>query len=127
MDKHKIVNALGLIPGGGFSITDIQMVQWGRDLIFECVYQTASPNVPPEHPVHINIIFKDCRELKYKIYAHIGAQEGGVLPVADVVDVALGKDQHRRDAQLLTNYFSVSISYKEIHLEMNDQRTRLEN
>ncbi|PJF21855.1 MAG: hypothetical protein CUN56_08985 [Phototrophicales bacterium] len=127
MDKQKIVTALGLIPGGDFSIVDIQMVQWGRDLIFECTYHTASPTVAPEHPVQINIIFKDCREVKYKIYAHISIHEqGSVLPVADIVELSLGQGNHRKDAQMLTNFFSVSISYKEIHLETNEQYIQLE-
>lgn len=122
MDTRTIIDTLGLIDGGGISITDIQMVQWGRDLIFECVYRTAGMTTAPEAPVNFRIVFHDCREIKYKVYAHIGIHErGGVSPVADVVELNLGKGHHRRDANLLTNYFGVTLSYGEVKVEHDDE------
>lgn len=127
MDRHKIVNKLGLVPGGGLSIVDIQMVQWGRDLVFECVYRIASRNAPPDDPVRFSLVFKDCRDIKYKVYAHIGEHEQGqVTSVADVAELLLGKGHHRRDANILTNHFGVTISYGEIHVERGDQIYDLE-
>ncbi len=121
MDKSKIIEALALVPGGGFTITDIQMVQWGRDLVLECAYQTVSLNAPPDAPVYFDLIFHDCREIRYKVYAHIGAHEQNqVTPTADVVEVSLGQGNHRRDASLLTNHFGVTISYGSLSIEKDD-------
>jgi len=122
MDKSKIVNALGLVPGGDMSISDIQMVQWGRDIIFECVYRTAARNVAPDDPVLFRLIFQDCREVKYRIYAHIGVHEQGqVTRIADVVELSLGHGNHRRDANILTNHFGVTISYGSVRVEYDDE------
>jgi hypothetical protein len=127
MDREIIINRLGLVPGGGLSIVDIQMVQWGRDLVFECVYRTVSRNAPPDDPVRFNLVFKDCRDIKYRIYAHISIHERGqVTAVADVAELQLGKGHHRRDANILTNHFGVTVSYGEIMLEHGDQAFHLE-
>lgn len=123
---HPIIERLGLVSGGALEIRDIQMVQWGRDLILDCTYRTVPHNAPPDEPVHFRVVFKDCREIRYKVYAHIGVHEQGqVMPVADVVELALGQGNHRRDANMLTNHFSVTISYDEIWLEMGDHRLPL--
>lgn len=128
MDKPKIIDALGLVPGGGISILDIQMVQWGRDLIFECSYRTASLNTTPDDPVYFRLIFHDCREIKYKVYAHIGIHEQGtVTATADVADLSLGQGNHRRDANILTNHFGVTISYGEVTVEREEQSYSLLN
>ena len=122
MDRSRIIDTLGLVPGGGFAITDIQMVQWGRDLIFECVYQTAAIDLAPDDPVLFRIIFHDCREIRYKVYAHISIHEQGqVTPTADIAELNLGQGQHRRDANILTNHFAVTISYGEVRVEMDDE------
>ena len=127
MDRGILVDRLGLVPGGGFSIADIQMVQWGRDMVFEMVYRTAPRNAPPDPPVHINLIFQDCREIRYKVYAHIGMHEmGHVTAVADVAELLLGKSNHRREASILTNYFGVSVSYGTLRLEMGDHQITLD-
>lgn len=128
MDKIKIIDALGLVSGGGMSITDIQMVNWGHDLIFECVYQTVPEGAPPDEPVLFRLIFEDCREIRYRVYAHIGMHEQGqVTPTADVVELALGHGNHRRDANILTNHFAVTISYKEVRVEKDDEFFALAN
>ena len=123
MDRSKIIDALGLVPDGGISITDIQMVQWGRDLIIECRYQTVSLNTAPDDPVYFRLVFRDCREIKYKVYAHIGIHEHGrVTPLADVAEISLGQDSHRRDANILTNHFGLIVSYGQLTIERDDQK-----
>lgn len=118
MDRVKIVDALGLVSNGGLAITDIQMVQWGRDLVLACRYQTTPMTAAPDPPVHFNLVFHDCREIKYRVYAHIGVHEQGhVTPTADVAEILLGHGNHRRDANILTNHFGLTISYGEFHLE----------
>ncbi len=121
MDTVKIVELLGLVPGGSLSITDIQMVQWGRGLVFECVYQTRIMDGPEDEPVLFRLVFNDCREIRYKVYAHIGLHERGVVTmIADVAELLLGQGNHRRDANILTNHFGVTISYGDIHIEKDD-------
>lgn len=123
MDRAKIIEALGLIEGGGFSITDMQMVQWGRDLIFECEYLTASMTTGADDAVDFRLIFHDCRDIKYRVYAHIGAHETGhVADVADVVEISLGQGHHRKDANILTNCFSINIAYGEVFVEKDARR-----
>lgn len=128
MDKIKIIEALGLVTGGGMSVTDIQMVQWGRDLIFECLYLTVPEGAPPDDPVMFRLIFRNCREIRYRVYAHIGIHEQGqVTPTADVVELSLGHGNHRRDANILTNHFGVTISYGEVRVERDDEYFVLAN
>lgn len=127
MDQERIIDTLGLVTGGGMSITDLQMVQWGRDLILECRYQTVSMDIAPDEPVYFRLIFSDCREIKYRVYAHIGAHEQGqVTATADVAELSLGKGGHRRNANILTNHFGVVISYGEAHVEHGEHRYHLD-
>jgi hypothetical protein len=127
MDRSKLVDRLGLVPGGQFSITDIQMVQWGRDMVFDCIYQTVLEDGSLEDPVQFSIVFQDCREIRYKVYAHIGWHEHGkVTPTAEIVEIGLGHGHHRRDANILTNHFAVTISYGNIVLEMDSHDYNLE-
>jgi len=117
MDTKRIIETLGLVAEGDLAITDIQMVQWGRDLVFECRYHTA-----PDEPVQFRLIFQDCREIKYKVYAHISMHEHGqVTPTADIAELLLGKGNHRRDANILTNHFGVTVSYGQVVCEWQDQ------
>jgi hypothetical protein len=126
MDRELLIDTLGLVPGGGFSVTDIQMGQWGLQMIFAVRYQTASMTAPPDPPVHINLVFNDCREIRYKVYAHIGLHEQGkVTPIADVGEMVLGMDNHRAEAYILTNHFSVMLSYGTLTIERDGQSYHL--
>ena len=122
MDRIKIVEALGLISEGAFAITDLQMVDWGRDIVFKCDYRTVSLEGVPDDPVEFDLVFRDCREIKYRIYAHISAhEEGHISRFADVAEILIGKGGHRRDANILTNHFSVTLSYGKCIVEMGDE------
>ena len=128
MDRTKIIETLGLVPGGGFSVADMQMVQWGRDVVLECRYRTAAMNAAPDEPVHFRLVFKDCREIKYKVYAHIGEHEQGtVTSVADIAEISLGQGNHRRDANILTNHFGLTVSYGKISIERGEQTYPMQN
>ncbi|GAB4514449.1 MAG: hypothetical protein OHK0046_16560 [Anaerolineae bacterium] len=122
MDRQRIVEVLGLVSGGDFTVTDIQMVQWGRDVIFECAYQTIAPDNTPDQPVTFRLIFHDCREIKYKVYAHISLHEHGeITQTADIADLLLGQGNHRRDANILTNCFGATLSYGDVRIEKDGQ------
>jgi hypothetical protein len=121
MDRRKIIDALGLVPGGGLSVIDMQMEQWGRNLIFACLYRVTPFNTAPDEPVHFSLVFRDCREIKYRVYAHIGEHEQGqVTSIADIAEISLGRGHHNRDANILTNHFSISVSYGEVAAETED-------
>jgi hypothetical protein len=126
MDRAKIIDTLELAPGGGLAITDMQMVQWGREIIFDIHYLIVPLERTPEPPITLRLIFRDCREIKYKVYAHIGAHEMGIVtPTADVAELRLGQGNHRKDAHILTNHFSIAISYGEALVERDNRRYAL--
>lgn len=121
MDRVRLVETLGLVSGGTFAIRDIQMVQWGRDVLFGFVHYPPVEDDAPEPPAYFNLIFRDCRELRYKVYAHIGQHEQGqVLDIADLAELQLGRGNHRRDANILTTHFAATISYGKVQAEMGD-------
>jgi hypothetical protein len=127
VDTERIINELGLIPGGSFRVVDIQIVQWGRDLIFTFHYQTVQPDGTPDVPAVFNLVFRDCRDLHWKSYAHIALLETGQVAVqTEVAEIALGQSNHRRDANLLTSHFAATVSYGHIELEYNGTRYRLD-
>ncbi|MBC8172182.1 MAG: hypothetical protein H7X77_10935, partial [Anaerolineae bacterium] len=66
MDRTKIVETLGLISGGVLSITDVALLQWGREISFECDYQTTQPDGTFDETVLFRMIFRDCREFKWR-------------------------------------------------------------
>ena len=123
MDRTKIIDALGLISGGNLAITDLQIVQWGRDIIFECECQTIQPDDTPDELVVFRLIFKDCRDLHWKSYAHIAlAETGEVANRTDVAELLLGQGNHRRDANILTSNFAATISYGSLIYEYDDKQ-----
>lgn len=117
MDRGKIINVLGLVPGGDLSIRAMELVQWGRDIVFDCHYQTFA-NEQPDAAVMFRLIFRDCREARTRVYAHIGENQGESMDGdARVVELSLGQGRHRRDANMLTTFFSITISYDTVVVE----------
>lgn len=118
MDRGRIVNTLGLISGGIFTVIDLQIINWGKDIVFTCDYRTYQPDGTPDAPVTFHLRFEDCRELRLRTYAHIAeAEMGEIGNVAEMAEIALGLGGHRRDANLLTTHFAVTLSYGMIVLE----------
>lgn len=110
MDKRKISEALGSHPYGAYTIENVHFINWGRDLIFDCVYDPAGPS----KPVAFSLIFKDCRELRWKAYAHLDVESNGThlnqQPVTPLVDIRFGRDHHRSPTHILTDHFGLSLS-----------------
>lgn len=121
MHKQRLINTLGLVPKGTFSITDMQLLDWGRVITFACMYQTIAIDGTPDTPVQFDLICRDCRDIKYRVYAHISAHEQGhITQSADVAEINLGKGNHYKDLTMLTNHFSLHISYGTLHLQHDD-------
>lgn len=120
MSLGVLVDALGVDPSGEFRVIDLQFVQWGRDLIFVCEYRANETAVP----VVFRLLFTDCRELRWKTYAH-AAYESPLIPSTALVDFAPGSGNHRKDAALLTAHFAATLSYGVGTIELRDRRVRL--
>ncbi|MBC8099587.1 MAG: hypothetical protein H7Y11_09095 [Armatimonadetes bacterium] len=122
MEKAKIIETLGLISGGSFFITEVLLLQWGRELEFEFDYQTVQPDGTPDAAVTFMLIFRDCRDFKWRSYAHIALSEMGDIALrTELVEIAFGQGNHRRDANLLTNHFAATLSYGDVVVDYHDQ------
>ena len=125
MDSQQLVELMGLVEGGDFSINKMDFMQWGRTLLFECVYRVVSTTTAPDDPVYFQMVFHDCRDMKFKIYAHISLQESGAISdVADLAELILGQGRHRRDAHILTTHFGLTISYGSVTFHKDTQTYR---
>lgn len=123
MDRYKIIQPLGLIDGGTFYVTDMQILQWGRKLVFKFDYQTIQPDGTPDGPVLFDMVFRDCREIRWKTYAHIALAEVGHVPLrTELAEMSLGHGNHRRDANLLFAHFGITLSYGELLVEHEGQK-----
>lgn len=124
MDQARIIDVLGLPPEGSLTITAMEMMQWGSDLVFHIQY-TLSP-VPgiDEPPAAFRLLFRDCREIRFRVYAHIAQYEVGyVTPTADIAELRLGQGGHRKDAHLLTSTFGLTVSYGTAEVRLEDSDT----
>jgi hypothetical protein len=119
MSKRQLTTALDLEPDCDIFITDVQFVQWARDVIFACECH-PSVNHPP---LNFRLIFADTREFKWKTYAHTTTSLS--LPTTELVEFAPGQGNHRRDAALLTAHFAATLSYGILTLETRTRRIRL--
>ncbi|MCU0465756.1 MAG: hypothetical protein MUF38_14460 [Anaerolineae bacterium] len=116
MSKRLLTDALGLPPNHEIFITDLQFVQWGRDVIFSCECHTSVSNPP----THFRLVFTDTREMRWKTYAH--TESGLSVPTSELVEFAPGQKNHHRDAAMLTAHFSVTLSYGSLTLETRTSR-----
>lgn len=120
MSLGGLAEVLGVNAAGEFRINDVQFVQWGRDLIFSCEYRADERSIP----LAFQLVFNDCRELKWKTYAHT-TYESPVIPSTPLVDFSAGQGNHRKDAALLTAHFAATVSHGGAMVEMRDRRLKL--
>lgn len=113
MDKRKISEALDSHPYGALVLLDTRLVNWGRDVVFDCVYDPGGPS----KAIPFRLLFQDCREMRWKAYAHLAVENDGRQPITPVVDLRLGKDQHRSPAHILTDHFGASLYYGALLLQ----------
>ena len=88
---------LNINPTNALTLLVVKWVDWGRTLIF---------NISAGEAGTFTLRFDDCREMRWRIYAH--ETQGEVTPI---VDFAPGRDAHRSPAQLLTERFGLSLVY----------------
>ena len=82
--------------------TQLHVEGWGRSLIFDGI----------AGDVRFTLTFDECREMRWRVYAHLDATEP--TPLQDFV---AGRDQHRSPAQVLTGHFGLSLFYGTIKIE----------
>jgi hypothetical protein len=122
VDRGKIIDVLGLTTGGDFVIADLRLHEWGRAVQLTFEYTVIGPDDAPEPPTLFDLTFHDCREVRLKTYAHIAlAEVGGIAGRASLAEIALGHGNHRRDANLLTSHFGLTVSYGHIALTHGDE------
>ncbi len=113
MDQAKLCEAIGIQQGGSFFIIDLGFLNWGQEIRFNCRYE------PPESGaiVYFEMRLKDCRDLQWRVYAHLTLPEGSMPPPAALVNLRLGSSQHRKPFQMLTDSFGITILYGDLLIQ----------
>ncbi len=107
MDKLKLSALIGAQPDGTFTVNSIQVDSWGRTLRLDCAYALGSS----EPEVRFTMMLDDCRELQWRVYAHLKHPEDQTLPMATLVNVRLGAQGHHKPLHLLTDFFGLTVNY----------------
>ncbi len=90
----------GLPEHAALDVLAVHLEDWGRSLRLVC-----RAHLPTGELRLFDLIFSDCRDLRWRAYVHHHGQ------TAALVDIALGSGDHRKPAHLLTDAFGVSILY----------------
>ena len=113
MDKVRLSEMLGLEAQGTFRVRAIALDGWGSSLTLDCQHEVGTPTVTT--PFTLQLI--DCRELQWRVYAHLKHPEDQTLPTATFVNLRLGSDNHRKPLHLLTDFFGLTVSYGVLRLD----------
>ena len=97
---------LNVEPTTALTLRAVQWLDWGRTLVFDISAGAAGT---------FALRFDDCREMRWRIYAHETAGEH-----TPIVDFAAGRDAHRSPAQVLTERFGLSLVYGELRVSRTD-------
>jgi hypothetical protein len=113
MDQVKLSGFIGAQPNGTFFINDMKFLNWGQEIRFNCRY------VPPESGdvVYFDMRLKDCRDLQWRVYAHISLAEDLTPPPTAIVNLRLGTSQHHKPLQMLTDAFAITVMYGELLIQ----------
>ncbi|MBN8591638.1 MAG: hypothetical protein J0M33_07755 [Anaerolineae bacterium] len=106
MDRGLVCDQLGVTPGGTFWIKDVHFFGWGSEVVFECHY-----DLPGSDPVPFQMVMLDCRELQWRVYAHLQHPEDRTLPATAIVNLRLGTAGQRKPLQVLTDAFALTVHY----------------
>lgn len=107
MDKPKLCDLLGARYYGTFWVRDVHLRDWGSDLVLDCSYDPGQPDAP----IPFQIMLQDCREIQWRVYAHLKHLEDMTLPAAELVNIALGTENHHKPLNLLTDSFGLTVLY----------------
>lgn len=113
MDKVRLSELMGLQPLGIFQVKSIALGGWGSSLTFDCLYELT----PQTSPIAFTLQLDDCREIQWRVYAHLKHPEDQTLPTSTFVNLRLGSDNHRKPLHLLTDFFGLTVSYGALRLD----------
>lgn len=115
MDKAKLSDLLDIAEGGTFRTKAVAVDSWGSSLTFDCSYEMGNATTA------FTLTLEDCREIQWRVYAHLKHPEDQTLPTATFVNLRLGSDNHRKPLHLLTDFFGLTVSYGRLRLEKQIQ------
>jgi hypothetical protein len=101
---------LGVPEDAPIMLTRLRVLDWGGTLVFE---GTAG-----DQPFELR--YTDCRELRWRVYAHERAD------ATPLVSFAPGRDQQRSPAQILTAQFGLSLFYGSVAYSSGTYSSRIE-
>lgn len=114
MDTLKLTEQLELHPYGALTIDALHIRQWGQQITLTCTYDPGEPGKPAQ----FDLIFNDCRDLRWRVYSHnLGTTQGDSPAPTPVVNLTLGTGGHRKPANILTDSFGLSVLYGEYIVE----------
>ena len=118
MNRPHVLGLLGLSPDTPIYLIGLMHHLWGQDLRFACV---AGDSVFSLHCT-------DCREINWQIYTHMSLSEGDdpAFPRTELVNLRLGRFQHRSPGKLLTPHFGLTLVYDMLHVVHADNRYPLD-
>ena len=111
MDKVRLIDLLGCQQGGDIQVKSITLDGWGSGLKLDCLYDLSNTITS------FTLQLDDCREIQWRVYAHLKHPEDQTLPTATFVNLRLGSDNHRKPLHLLTDFFGLTVSYGALRLE----------
>lgn len=113
MDKIRLSDMLGLPPLGTFQVKSITLGGWGSTLVLDCLYELSNPT----NVTSFTLRLLDCRELQWRVYAHLKHPEDQTLPTSTFVNLRLGSENHHKPLHLLTDFFGLTVSYGLLRIE----------
>ena len=111
MDKHRLLEPLGISLESIIYFHHLELVLWGRSLDFTCQTETESGNKRT-----FSLVFVDCREVRWQHYSHIALDDTLKFPKTELINFHMGRDQHRSPCKLLTEHFGLSLFYGEVKI-----------
>lgn len=115
MEDNPILSRLNLQQDTAIQLTGLTLRMWGRDLYFSCQAESSQ----------FELVFTDCREMRWQLYTHIQDDENPAFPPSELVNLKIGRSQHRSPAHLLTGHFGLSLVYGELRLVYNEENLSL--
>ena len=106
MQNNPILEALDLPVILPIQFVSLQMRMWGRDIRFGCKAGL----------VDFKLQFIDCREMRWQLYTHMQDETNPAFPLTELVNVKIGRNEHRSPAHLLTEHFGLSLEYGKLLL-----------
>jgi hypothetical protein len=89
------------------------LFNWGGEIVFACLYEPGAP----ADPIPFQLVLTDCRDIQWRVYAHLKPPEDRSLPATSKVNVHLGSSEHRKPLHMLTDSFGITVSYQTLTVE----------